>query len=118
MTYKAKGTLTFIGAEQNISDKFTKREFVIKIEDGKYPQLVKFELTNDKTGLIDSYGLGVEIYVSFKLKGREWTKDGKTAYFNTLEAYNVDVAVNAGKDDPKPIENQHDLPDTDDLLPF
>jgi hypothetical protein len=48
--------------------------------------IITFELINDKTSLIDAFGVGEEITVSFNLKGREW----KEKFFNTLEAWKVE----------------------------
>jgi hypothetical protein len=40
--------------------------------------------------MIDSYGVGDTVAVSFDVKGRDWTdKSGQTKYFNTLEAYRI-----------------------------
>ena len=82
--YKDLGT-------QIISDKLEKREFVIETIDEQYPQLVKFELTNDKCKILDGYKQGDKIKVSFNLRGREWKKDANTppAYFTNLAAWRI-----------------------------
>jgi len=36
--------------------------------------------------------------VQFNLKGRKWDKDGKTSYFNTLQAWKI---TKEGKADPR-----------------
>jgi single-strand DNA-binding protein len=54
------------------SPTFQTREFVIEIADGNYPQLVKFQMTQDRCQLLDNYNEGEEIKVHFDLRGREW----------------------------------------------
>lgn len=54
------------------SPTFQTREFVIEIADGNYPQLVKFQMTQDRCQLLESYNEGEEIKVHFDLRGREW----------------------------------------------
>jgi hypothetical protein len=90
MNNEVKGILHVKGAIQKRSEKFSTRQFVVKIMDDKYEQLISFELLNDRTDLIDAFGVGEEITVSFNLKGREWTSpQGEVKYFNTLEAWKV-----------------------------
>ena len=50
MALTTKGTIHSIGETVRVSDRFTKREFVLTIADNpKYPQLVQFQLTGDRT---------------------------------------------------------------------
>lgn len=89
-----KGKLKEIFDTQQISDRFTKREFVVEYADNpQYPQYVKFELTQDKVDLIDQYKIGDEVDVQFNVRGRAWTSpQGTTQYFNTLQAWRLDAA--------------------------
>jgi hypothetical protein len=76
---------------QQVSEKFKKREFVITDNSSQYPQVIAFQLTQDKCGLIDQYKVGDEIKVHFNLRGREWTSPkGEVRYFNTLEAWRIE----------------------------
>lgn len=78
-----------------VSDKFTKREFVIELSDNsQYPQYVILQLTQDRVSLVDNFNEGAELTISINLKGRAWTnpKDGETRYFNTLEAWRIQSA--------------------------
>lgn len=92
MDYKLKGKLIVKGAEQQISEKFKKREFVVQDDSSQYPQVISFQLVQDKCSLLDAYNEGDEISVSFNLRGREWVspKDGVTKYFNSLEAWRIE----------------------------
>lgn len=75
-----------------VSEKFKNREFVLTTEsDGKYPQHISFQLTQDKCSLIDNYSIGDTVKVHFNLRGREWTSpQGEVKYFNTLEAWRLE----------------------------
>jgi hypothetical protein len=88
------GTLKVKNAEQQVSEKFRKREFVITDNSSQYPQHISFQLTQDKCGLIEGYKPGDEIKVFFNLRGREWKspKDGETKFFNSLEAWKIEKA--------------------------
>lgn len=90
------GILKVKNAEQQISEKFKKREFVLTDNSSQYPQHVSFQLTQDRCNLIDSFKVGDEIKVHFNLRGREWTSpQGEVKYFNTLEAWRIEGNKNA-----------------------
>lgn len=95
--FSLKGTLKVIGEEQVISEKFKKREFVLEDNSGQYPQVISFQLAQDKVSLIDGHQEGSELTVYFNLRGREWTspKDGQVRYFNTLDAWKIEGGVAA-----------------------
>lgn len=64
---------------------FSSRDFVIEIG-GQYPQVIKFQLVQDRCGLIDPFKEGDPIKVHFDLRGREW--NGK--YLTNLHAWKLD----------------------------
>lgn len=84
-----KGQLKEVFDTQQVTEKFSKREFVIET-DGQYPDVIKLELNGDKCNLLDKYSIGDTVNVHFNLKGRAWTKDGKTSYFNTIQAWRIE----------------------------
>ena len=85
MAYKATGRLHKVFDTEQKSASFSAREFVIEVADGKFPQMVKFQLTQDKCPLIDDYSEGEEITVDFDLRGREWNDK----YFTNLNAWRI-----------------------------
>ena len=85
MAYKATGRLHKVFDTEQKSASFQAREFVIEVADGKFPQMVKFQLTQDKCSLIDDYSEGEEISVDFDLRGREWNEK----YFTNLNAWRI-----------------------------
>jgi hypothetical protein len=56
----------------------------------QYPQPIQFQLAQDKCDLIDVYSVGEELIVHYNLRGREWTKDDKTAFFNTMSVWKLE----------------------------
>jgi single-strand DNA-binding protein len=90
---EVKGKLIVKGQTIAVNEKFSKRHFVVKT-DGQHSQDIEFQLTQDKCSLLDSVNLDDEINVAINLRGRAWTAPtGEVKYFNTLEAWKIDVLV-------------------------
>jgi len=95
--FKLSGTLKVKNDTVQVSEKFSKREFVLTDASSMYPQDIMFQLTQDKCSLIDAANVNDQIEVSFNLRGREWTSPaGEVKYFNTLEAWRIEK-VGAGQ---------------------
>jgi len=75
-----------------VSDRFQKREFVLETQDGAYPQLIKFQMTQDRCSALDAVNADDMVKVSFNLKGREYTNaKGEVIYFTNLDAWRVEA---------------------------
>ena len=99
--------------------KFKKREFVVEYaKNPKYPEVVKFELNQDKCGLVDCLNTGDAVEVEFDVGGRKWTNQkGEVKYFNSLKAWKVSkIGGESAKSEPEQREQQP--ADCDDNLPF
>ncbi len=115
-----------IFATAKVTDTFQKREFVVEYSDNpQYPEYIKFELIQDKCGLLDNFKVGDEVVVHFNLKGRKWTDpQGVVKYFNSLQAWRLESkSVNqAPTDATAPPTNEPEwLADNDETtndLPF
>ena len=118
MAYKAEGKIQKIFDTEQKSATFQAREFVIEVADGQYPQMVKFQLVQDKCDLIDGYREGEAVNVDFDLRGREW--NGK--YFTNLQAWRIARADGAegggGAKEEKYPEPAAAGGDFDDDIPF
>jgi len=116
---EVKGTIKAIFAEQVISDKFRKREFVLTTKD-KYPQDILFQLTQGNTDLIDAIRVGEEVEVKFNLQGKEYTnREGKVNYFNSLNVWQVNVLQTKSAPVAQPQQAQQPITEqVDDTLPF
>lgn len=122
MSFRTSGRLIRKFDTVQVSEKFKKREFVIEVADGKYPQMVSFQLTGDKCDLLDRVELEYIVDVDFNLRGREWTSPkGEVKFFNTLDAWKIDARGGNGQSSqPKreqPGQAAFDGP-IDDDIPF
>ncbi|MDA3906902.1 MAG: DUF3127 domain-containing protein [Bacteroidales bacterium] len=108
-----------------ISDRFKKREFVIEIKEStpngfEYVETIKFQLTQDKCGALDSVNLSDDVTIHFNIKGKRWEKDGKVNYFNNLDAWRIEKQGSVKSDAPSASVTDippAELDETDDL-PF
>ena len=121
MGFKVRGTLHVINETQQVSARFTKREFVLHIADGRYPQTVLFQATGDRVGALDAFKVGDEVEVEFNLRGREWTSPrGEVKYFNSLDVWSIDRVGAGAHDGPPDLPPPPDEPPPafDDDIPF
>jgi hypothetical protein len=89
--FKLTGTVKVVNSTVQVSEKFSKREFVVTDTSSMYPQDIMFQATQDKCSLLDAVHSGEQVEVSFNLRGREWTSpQGEVKYFNTLEAWRIE----------------------------
>ena len=101
MSFEITGKLYKKFATESRSEKFQSRDFVLEVADGNYPQLIKFQLVQDRCQILDNYNEGEEIKVHFDLRGREW--QGK--FFTTLNSWRIEhsngeSAVSTGSTQP------------------
>ena len=90
---KISGTISVIKDTQVITEKFSKREFVVETDEA-YPQEVQLELHKDQCSMIDGYSTGDSITASFNVKGRKWTSpQGEDKYFITLQVWSITKAT-------------------------
>lgn len=105
MTFEIEGILHKTFDVESKSASFQTREFVITTE-GTYPQFVKFQLTQDKCGVIEGYPEGEKIKVSFDLRGREW--QGK--YFTNLNAWKIEKVASQDSAFQSPTSSSQPIP--------
>jgi hypothetical protein len=107
------GTIKRISQTQIISDKFQKREFVVTVPDGQYPQHILLEMHKDNCDRLDNLTEGQEVSCEINLRGRRWAAPtGEVKYFNTLVCWKIEAvggAVNAPQEQVNNNEDQ-DLP--------
>lgn len=91
-----KGKVHEVSEIINVTETFKKRELIVEYaENPQYPEFIKFEAMQDKVNLFDNLKKGDDVEVVFNLRGRPWTdRNGKTAYFNSLIAWRVNVLTN------------------------
>ena len=129
MSYDLTGKLFLKYDALQRTESFKMREFVIeKTEDigGRtVTSYIKFQTIQDRTNIIDKVSVGDEIKVHFNIKGSKWEKDGKTSYFNNLDAWRIEQILQSGKsasadnDHPEPLDTFSSNSDNAlDDLPF
>lgn len=102
--FEITGTVKKVFEEQTFGSGFNKREFVLTIEAGKFPQDIKFECVKDKVALVATLHPGAKAKVFFDLRGREW----KESYFVNLNAWKIESLggtpdTPAGAEDGPPL---------------
>lgn len=116
------GVLKVKKAEQQVSEKFKKREFVLSDNSPSYPQTILFQLTQDRCSLLDNANVGEEITVHFQLKGREWKNpQGEVKFFNSLDVFKIEKSRSSASADSSSepsFTNETLVPTPDDDLPF
>jgi len=115
MSYEMTGTVKVIQEEQTFSSGFVKREMVITVEDGKYPQDINLEFVQDNAHLPGTVEVGDTVTVGFDIRGREY--NGR--YFNNLNAWRLKKeAGSTSQPAPEPPQVPDDRVDDDDDVPF
>ena len=119
-SFELEGQMKVINDIQTFNSGFTKREFVVEVEDGRFPQMICFECVKEKTSLTDGISVGDHVKVTFDIRGREY--NGR--YFNNLNAWKLEKSsAGAGDapDDDYPPSTMEEPPggyeDNDDI-PF
>jgi hypothetical protein len=118
MAYELTGKVKLIQEPQTFESGFTKREMVVIVDEGKYPQEINLEFIQEKVALLDNLSAGEEVTVSFDIRGREY--NGR--YFNNLQGWKV-VAASQGNSAPSftessPPPNMSPPDNFDDDIPF
>lgn len=116
------GKLKVIGADQQVSATFKKRECVVTTDEA-YPQTIMIEFAQDKCEYLDGYQLGEEVKVSINLRGREWINpQGEAKYFNQLQGWRIERLTTAQPQQPVrtalPVQHYVSTEKEEDDLPF
>jgi len=110
------GNIKVMMDTKEVSASFRKRELVLTTE-GKYPQQILVEFTQDKIGLLDGYRVGDQVRVQIDIRGREWQSPrGEVKYFVSIHGWKIENAAQA-QADAGPMGGGQDAPPFDDV-PF
>lgn len=115
MAYELTGKVKLIQDVQTFGSGFTKREMVVIVEDGKYPQEINLEFVQDKVSLLDVLQVGQEVTVTFDIRGREY--NGR--YFNNLQGWKIQTGTSVNTEvDQQPVFDKDVPVNFDDDIPF
>lgn len=129
-SYELTGRLIEKYNEQQVTDTFRKREFVVETRearnDREFIEVIKFQLVQDKCSIIDPVNLNDDVKVTFNVRGRRYDKDGRVSYFTNLEAWRVESLSGANsapaapqapqQEQMEPVSTNNN--DQEDDLPF
>jgi single-strand DNA-binding protein len=80
------GFIEHVGDTQQISEKFSKRDFVLRIDSGKYTEFIRCEATNASCDMLNGFKQDEEVKISVYLTGRKYNKPtGEVAYFTSVK---------------------------------
>ncbi|WP_420550851.1 DUF3127 domain-containing protein [Litorivicinus lipolyticus] len=108
MSYELTGTIKVIGELQTFGSGFTKKEIVVTVPDGNYPQDISLEFLKEKAELLGALQVGQSVTVTFDVRGREY--NGR--YFNNLVGWKIDAE--ATDNAPAPSANAAPTRETGD----
>jgi hypothetical protein len=97
VAYELTGKIKLIQEAKTFDSGFTKREMVVIVDEGKYPQEINIEFVQDKVAMLDTLQPGQEVTVSFDIRGREY--NGR--YFNNLQGWRIVTAQDASTGAPQ-----------------
>lgn len=94
---------------QVISDKFSKREFVLELQEEingtTYTNYAKMQLVKTRCTYIDNFNVGDTVKVLFNVVGNKWERDGKVNYITSLDVWKIEAA-NTSNRQPAPSQQQ------------
>lgn len=122
MSFEVEGKLHKKFDTESKTETFQARDFVLEVSSGNYPQLVKFQLVQDRCAMVDPFEEGDHLKVHFDLRGREW--NGR--FFTNLNAWRIEKAGETPPASSPPLEEDGSFPTVsddpgeaaDDDLPF
>ena len=107
--YEMVGAVKVILEPMSFPSGFTKREFVLTMEDD-YPQDIKFACIKEKSALLDAVAPGDRVRVSFRIRGNLF----KERYFVDLQAFRIEKVDGDGSsveyDTAEPVPTDEPMP--------
>jgi len=109
VSFEMTGSIKVIFEVKAFPSGFTKREFVLTMEDD-YPQDIKFACVKDKCALLDRVAAGDRVKVRFGIRGNLYQE----RYFVDLQAFRIDKMDGDGSsvayDEAEPIVADEPMP--------
>lgn len=104
------GKLVKIGNDIPVNDTFKKRECVL-LTDDQYPQTILIEFTQNNCDKLDVFKVNDEVTIQINIRGREYTRDNETRYFNSIQGWAISHNANDAEG-----TNTIPAPSNDELL--
>ena len=111
MSFEISGRIVEIYPEQQVTDRFKKREFVLEVKETgntgmEFVEFIKFQTVQDKCTMLDNVSVDDRVKVSFNLKGRKWEKGDQVSYFTNLDAWRVENEQSTTNPNPQDLPAQ------------
>lgn len=87
--FTLKGKVLGIFPKQQITDKFSKREFILEVNDGKYSQEIKIQTTNVNMDKLKGIKKNDEVEAKCSLRGRPHGEGKEKRWFVNVEAWDI-----------------------------
>ena len=116
--FRLEGTILERFNTIQVTDTFRKREFVLKVTGAgdSRDETIKFQCVQSNISLLDEVRVGNRVVVSFRVTGREWSKDSEKSYFNNLDCLDIDVIDGENLEDHTP-DSLHTKNMIDEIIP-
>jgi hypothetical protein len=88
MDAKVRGIVHVIEETKTYGQKGFRKRLVVLEQDGRFPNYIPLEFTNDDCDQVDDLNVGDDVEISYELRGRKWQKDAKSEvkFFLNAEA--------------------------------
>ena|SRR6188768_1831692 len=84
-----RGKITDI-SDSIIIGMIEKKVLTVKETDGMYPQEYEIDFLNGKGDHLDSFSIGDMVKVQTELRGRKWSKNGKSGFMLSLNGWKTE----------------------------
>lgn len=128
ISLEIEGKIQEIFAEQQVTEKFKKRDFVVLVENQQNPQYndeISIQFAQDKCEKLNDIAIGDKVKVFVNIQGRSYNKkDGSgKGYMNTISAWKIEVTEKANQGNDFGLVQKESVPDAvpeagGDDLPF
>lgn len=99
--------------EEQITDSFSKREFILHIPNERnsdWDDFVKIQVTQARCEVLSAFQVGDEVDCDINIRGRKWENDkGVENYFNNVEAWRI-VHAEGARETPPPRRTENRPP--------
>lgn len=107
MSFELTGTLYEIFPLMQRTATFKIREFVVEcvkeVGGRSMVDYIKFQTTQDRTDMLGKFNQGDQVKVHFNIRGSRVERGGNVSYFNNLDVWRMEHALNAGQAE-RPID--------------
>lgn len=119
------GRILSIGETEQVSDKFSKRTFILDITEGTFEKKVALQMTQQKCAILDGYQVGQTVTASINLESREhngkWYTNATCWMLKAATTPQPEAPKTSGNYDPGSVESKgyyNPSPENVDDLPF